>query len=402
MKIAVFSTKPYDRQFLDTANAASRHQLVYYDARLTCDTVALAQGFGAICVFVNDDLSRGILEQLSSFGVRLVVLRCAGFNNVDVEAAREFGVTVARVPAYSPHAVAEHTFALLLTLVRQTHRAFNRVRECNFSLDGLLGFNLSGKTMGVVGVGAIGSVVCEIALGFGCRVIGYDPFASEQSKRPDVDYGTLERLLEKSDIITLHCPLDSSTRHMIGASALKRMKPGAVLINTSRGGVIDTRAVIDSLKKNRLGGLAIDVYEEEEELFFEDLSREPILDDQFIRLLTFPNVLVTGHQAFFTREALTEIAVTSLANVDEYLRTGMPLHPVAPDPAKARSLEHRPQCDGQDQNDGAGTKGRRRCASLRTRIDQCNEDLEQHVGDNCAGQGERSQATIDGFQGQPG
>jgi D-lactate dehydrogenase len=328
MKIAVFSTKPYDRQFLNAANATGRHDLVYFDARLTYETVALARGFEAVCLFVNDELDRSIIEQLAKSGVRLVVLRCAGFNKVEVQAAREFGVKVGRVPAYSPHAVAEHTFALLLTIVRKTHRAYNRVREGNFSLDGLLGFDLAGKTVGIIGVGAIGSVVFRIASGFGCRVLGYDPSPRQDLKGLGLAYRPLEDVLAHSDIVTLHCPLDQTTRHLIGGAALERIKPGAILINTSRGGVIDTHAVIAALKRNRLGGLAIDVYEEEEDLFFEDMSSEPILDDQFVRLLTFPNVLVTGDQGFFTREALTNIAETTLANIDEYLRTGSPLHPV--------------------------------------------------------------------------
>ena len=326
MRIAIFSTRSYDRDFFNAANAARHHHLVYHEARLTGETAALAKGCEVVCVFVNDDLSRAVVENLVSDGVRLAVLRCAGFNNVDLTAADELGLAVGRVPAYSPNAVAEHAFALLLTLVRHTHRAYNRVREGNFALDGLLGFDLAGKTLGVIGIGAIGSVVCRIGLGFDCRVIGCDPFPRWEMRERGVSYLSFEEVLEAADIVTLHCPLDRATHHLINAPALSRLKPGAILINTSRGAVIDTRAVIEALKGERLGGLGVDVYEEEEGLFFEDLSHGPILDDQFVRLLTFPNVLVTGHQGFFTREALTNIAATTLDNVDQFIRTGAPRH----------------------------------------------------------------------------
>ena len=328
MRVAVFSTKPYDRQFLDAANAAGQHELIYFEARLSCETAALARDSDAVCAFVNDVLDSCVLQELADIGVRLVVLRCAGFNNVDLTAARKLGIIVGRVPAYSPHAVAEHTFALLLTLIRKTHRAYNRVREGNFSLDGLLGFDLAGKTIGVVGVGAIGSVVARIAQGFGCTVLGSDPWPRSDLTGL-VEYVPLHDLLGQSEIVTLHCPLDSSTRHLIDATALRRMKKGAILINTSRGAVIDTHAVIDALKRVQLGGLAVDVYEEEEGLFFEDRSSQAILDDQFVRLLTFPNVIITGHQGFFTTEALSSIAKTTISNIDVFEREGAPLHPVA-------------------------------------------------------------------------
>jgi D-lactate dehydrogenase len=327
MRIAVFSTKPYDRQFLDIANADGRHEVTYFDARLTCETAPLARDFGAICAFVNDELDRGVIEELAAVGVRLIALRSAGFNNVDLAAAQELGIAVGRVPAYSPDAVAEHAFALLLTLVRKTHRAYNRVREGNFSLDGLLGFDLAGKTIGIVGVGAIGSVVARIAQGMGMRVLGTDPFPKDKL-RDLVRYCPLSELLELSDVVSLHCPLDAGTRHLIDRTALQRMKAGSILVNTSRGAVVDTHAVIEALKSGELGGLAIDVYEEEEALFFEDRSDELITDDMFARLLTFPNVLVTGHQGFFTVEALTKIASTTFANIDEFERTGVPLHSV--------------------------------------------------------------------------
>lgn len=327
MRAAVFSARHYDRQFLDAANNGT-HELVYFDARLTVRTAPLSRGFDAICAFVNDDLGTRVVEDLSELGVRLIAFRCTGFNNVDLTATRRLGIAVGRVPAYSPHAVAEHTFALLLTLVRKTHRAYNRVRECNFSLDGLLGFDFVTKTIGIVGTGAIGSIVAHIARGFGMQVLASDPLPRPELQSAGITYRPLDQLLSKSDIVTLHCPLDDSTRHMINAAALKRMKPDAILINTSRGAVIDTRAVIGALKRNRLAGLAIDVYEEEAGLFFEDRSSEPVLDDLFARLLTFPNVLITGHQGFFTREALTKIAQATIGNLDEFERTGIPLHPV--------------------------------------------------------------------------
>lgn len=329
MKVAVYSTKPYDRQFLEAANGG-RHELRYLDCRLTIATTALAKGASAVCLFANDEANATTIMAFAHMGVRLIALRAAGFNNVDVAAAQSHGVAVARVPAYSPNAVAEHTFALMLALVRNVHRAYNRVREGNFSLDGLMGFDLVGKTIGIVGVGNIGSLVAQIAHGFGCKVLAADPV-----RRPDceslVEYVPLDTLLDRSDIVTLHCPLDERTRHLIDEKALARMKPGALLINTSRGAVVDTHAVIDALKRQRLGGVAIDVYEEEDALFFEDRSDQPIMDDQFARLLTFPNVLITGHQGFFTVEAMTNIAATTIANLDSFEQTGQPLHPVLAD-----------------------------------------------------------------------
>jgi len=342
MKVAVFSARPYDREFLDAANSAGRHDLAYHDARLTSRTVALARGHEAVCVFANDKLDRCVIEQLARAGIRMIALRAAGFNNVDLKAAREFRIAVGRVPSYSPHAVAEHTFALLLALVRKIHRAHNRVREGNFSLEGLLGFDLAGKTIGIVGAGNIGSVVARIALGFGCQVLASDPCPREECEKWGVRYRSLDVLLSQSDIVTLHCPLDETTRHLIGAAELASMKSGAILVNTSRGAVVDTHAVIDSLKRGQLGGLAIDVYEKEEELFFEDRSSQLILDDQFVRLQTFPNVLVTGHQGFFTAEALANIAKTTIANLDEFVRTGSPLHPVGT-PACEASVSNDPQ-----------------------------------------------------------
>lgn len=328
MQVAVYSTKDYDREFLGKANAG-RHELRYLEPRLTQDTAQLAKGAGAVCLFANDCADVAVVQKLGDLGVRLIALRAAGFNNVDLDAARACGMIVCRVPAYSPHAVAEHAFALILALVRKIHRAYNRVREGNFALDGLLGFDLAGKAIGIVGTGNIGSVAFRIAKGFGCQVIGADPVQREELARDGLQYRSLNVLLETADIVTLHCPLDASTRHLIDGSALAKMKPGAILVNTSRGGVVDTKAVIAALKGNRLGGLAIDVYEEEDALFFEDRSCQSIMDDQFARLLTFPNVLVTGHQGFFTVEALTNIAETTMANIDAFVRTGASLHPVS-------------------------------------------------------------------------
>jgi len=327
LKVTVYSTKPYDRQFLDTANAG-RHELRYLDCRLTVATAALAKSASAVCLFASDQANATTIMAFAHMGIRLIALRAAGFNNVDLAAAREHGIAVARVPAYSPHAVAEHTFALVLSLVRKVHRAYNRVREGNFSLDGLMGFDLVGKTIGIVGAGNIGSVVAEIASGFGCKVLAYDPVRRSECECIGVEYVGFEELLKRSDIVTLHCPLNDGTRHLIDTAAIERMKPGALLINTSRGAVVETHAVIDALKRQHLGGVAIDVYEEEDALFFEDRSDEAIMDDQFARLLTFPNVLITGHQGFFTAEALTNIAATTIANIDAFEQTGAPLHPV--------------------------------------------------------------------------
>lgn len=329
MHVTVFSTKPYDHRFLEAENADGRHRFTFLDARLSEGTARLAAGSEAVCAFVNDELNAAVLEVLRREGVRLVALRCAGFNNVDLPAARRLGIAVARVPAYSPHAVAEHTLALILALNRKIHRAYNRVREGNFALEGLLGFDLHGKTVGVVGTGKIGEVVARILAGFGCRLLAHDAYRNEVCESLGVRYVTMEELLEQSHIVTLHCPLTPDTRHMIDADALERMRPGAMLVNTSRGAIIDTPAVLRALKSGRLGGLALDVYEEEADLFFEDLSARAIKDDVFARLLTFPNVLVTGHQAFFTEEALHGIAGTTLANIDAFERDGQPLHAVS-------------------------------------------------------------------------
>ncbi|MCU0758866.1 MAG: 2-hydroxyacid dehydrogenase [Steroidobacteraceae bacterium] len=335
MHVAVFSTKSYDHEFLARCNAGA-HVLEFREERLSEATASLARGADAICAFVNDDLGRGVIEVLHDAGVRLVALRSAGFNNVDLEAAAAAGIAVARVPAYSPHAVAEHTMALVLTLNRKTHRAYNRLREGNFALDGLLGFDLRGKTVGVVGTGLIGTALVRILRGFGCEVVATDPVRSPECLALGVEYLPLRELLSRSHIVSLHCPLTPETHHLIDDAAIASMRHGAMLVNTSRGGVIDTRAVIRGLKGGRLGSLGLDVYEEEEQLFFEDRSTRYIPDDVFARLLTFPNVLVTGHQGFFTEEALTAIAETTIANVTAFEQTGSPLHPVPSSAGRAR------------------------------------------------------------------
>ena len=331
MDVAVFSTKPYDRRFLDAANAAAgaRHRLAYFEARLSPATAVLATGAAAVCLFVNDQADEAVLDGFSRSGVRLVALRSAGFNNVDLAAARRLGVSVARVPAYSPDAVAEHTVAMVLSLNRAVHRAYARVREGNFALEGLLGFDLKGRTVGVVGTGRIGAIVARIMMGFGCRVVAHDPAPAPGCAAMGVSYLALDELLAASDIVTLHCPLTPGTRHLIDAAAIARMKRRAMLVNTSRGGLVDTRAVIAGLKSGAIGHLGLDVYEEEADLFFQDLSGQVLQDDVFARLLTFPNVLVTGHQAFFTAEALTAIAETTVANLTAFEETGRAVHEVS-------------------------------------------------------------------------
>lgn len=327
MDVTVYSTKPYDRQFMDAA-VSGRHRLAYLDARLTAATAVLARGAGAVCAFVNDQVDAAALEALKGLGIRLVALRSAGFNNVDLAAAKRCGIVVASVPSYSPEAVAEHAAALILSLDRNIHRAYARVREGNFALDGLLGFNLHGRTVGVVGTGRIGTAIAKIMLGFGCRVLAYDVNPSPECKALGVVYVSFEDLLAASDVVTLHCPLNPTTHHLVDDVAIQRMKHGAMLINTSRGGVIDTQAVIDGLKAGSIGHLGLDVYEEEGDLFFEDMSDRVISDDVFERLLTFPNVLVTGHQGFFTTEALSAIAQTTIANISSFEETGHALHEV--------------------------------------------------------------------------
>lgn len=325
MKVAVFSTKPYDRQFLEEGNKSHRHSLTFFEPRLTPETAPLAEGFEVVCAFVNDELNASVLEKVHQCGVRLIALRAAGFNNVDLPAVKRLGIPVVRVPAYSPHAVAEHTVGLMLSLNRKIHHAFNRVREGNFALEGLLGFDMVGRTAGVVGTGKIGRVVAQILEGFGCRVLTYDPLPSADCRGRQA---SLEELLAESDIVTLHMPLTPATYHLIDAEQLTRMKRGVMLINTSRGGLIDTAAVIEGLKTGQVGYLGLDVYEEEAELFFENLSGQVIQDDVFARLLTFPNVLITGHQAFFTSDALAQIAETTLSSISAFEKGEPLLHAI--------------------------------------------------------------------------
>lgn len=318
MRVAVFSAKAYDRRFLDAANGAFGHVIEYFDARLDVTTASLAAGYPAVCVFVNDRLDAATLEAIAAGGVRTVALRCAGYNNVDLDAAEALGLTVVRVPAYSPEAVAEFTLGLMLALDRNIPRAWNRVRENNFALDGLIGRNLSGRVAGVVGTGRIGALVARmLRLGFGCEVLASDVFQDPELVAAGVRYVPVETLLREADLISLHCPLTPETRHLIDASAIAEARPGVVIVNTSRGALIDTNALIEGLKSRKVGGVALDVYEQEADLFFEDLSNEIIQDDVFQRLLTFPNVLITGHQAFLTEEALGAIADTTLASLAE-------------------------------------------------------------------------------------
>jgi D-lactate dehydrogenase len=319
MHILFFSARQYDRREFAAANRG-RHELTFVETHLHADTAPIARGYPAICAFVNDALDAAVLGVLAAGGTRLIALRCAGYNNIDLAAAARLGLTVVRVPAYSPHAVAEHVAGLVLSLNRKLHRAYNRVRENNYMLDGLEGFDLHGKTVGVIGTGRIGTVLCRIMAGFGCVVLANDRVQNPALAAAGVQYVALEALLSASDIVSLHCPLAPDTRHLIDAGALARMKRGAMLINTSRGGLIDTAAVIAALKARQLGALGLDVYEQEADVFFEDLSSQVVDDDLLQRLLTFPNVIITGHQGFFTHEALAAIAETTLASVSQFER----------------------------------------------------------------------------------
>jgi D-lactate dehydrogenase len=318
MKTAVFSTKPYDREFLEQACEPAGLELTFFESRLRPQTVKLTEGFESVCVFVNDQLDASVLIGLKKAGVKHIALRCAGFNNVDIASADELGLTVSRVPAYSPYAVAEHAVALMLSLNRKIYWAHSRVRDGNYSLDGLLGFDLHGKTVGIVGTGKIGQCLAEALHGFGCRLLGVDRFENERCKEVGMEYVSFDDMLAQADIISLHCPLLPETHHLINNEAVARMKRGVMIINTSRGGLIDTKAVIDGLKTGKIGYMGLDVYEEEEGLFFEDKTFEMRLDDVFARLTTFPNVLITGHQAYFTREALTRIAETTVKNLASF------------------------------------------------------------------------------------
>ncbi|NJO78104.1 MAG: 2-hydroxyacid dehydrogenase [Cyanobacteria bacterium RM1_2_2] len=317
MKIAVFNTHKYDREYFDQANVKHNHELVYLEPHLDHTTAPLAAGIPAACIFVNDTADAKTLEALASNGTKYLLLRCTGFNQVDLHAAADLGIKVARVAAYSPYSVAEHTVGLVLTLNRKIHKAYNRVRDDNFALDGLMGFDLHGRTVGVIGTGKIGMIFAQIMRGFGCQLLGYDAYPNSNFETIGAArYVELSELLENSDIISLHCPLLPTTEHIINAEAISQMKPGMMLINTSRGKLIDTRAVIEGIKAGKIGYLGIDVYEQEDNLFFEDLSGTVIQDDVFQLLQSFSNVVITAHQAFFTRDAVTTIAETTLSNAD--------------------------------------------------------------------------------------
>jgi D-lactate dehydrogenase len=322
MKTLLFSTKDYEKSFFEDLNDQTHHDLSFSEAQLGPDTARLAEDHDCVCAFVNDDLQSETLHRLAEAGVKLIALRSVGFNHVDLETAEELDINVVRVPAYSPHAVAEHTVCLMMALNRKVHRAYNRVREGNFALHGLMGFDMHGKTVGIVGTGKIGACVARILKGYGCKLLGFDVKKNPECEELGLEYKELESLLEQSDILTLHCPLTPETEHLVNEEALEQMKPGVQIINASRGGVVDTRAVIEGLKSKKIGSLGLDVYEEEGDFFFHNLSDSVIQDDQLARLLTFPNVIVTGHQAFFTHEAMHGIVETTLSNIREIEETG--------------------------------------------------------------------------------
>ena len=323
MRVAMFSAKAYEHDTFSDANGQRGHEIDTFENSLTVRTAPLAAGADAVCIFVNDTADREVLESLAALGVRHVALRCAGFNNVDLAAANALGITVVRVPAYSPNAVAEHTIALILSLNRRIYKSYNRVREGNFSLEDLVGFDLAGKTAGVVGTGRVGALVARLLWHFRCEVICADRVENPRMTELQIPYVSLDELWRRSDVISLNCPLTPETHHMVSEDVIGRMKPGVMLVNTGRGALIDTLAVIDGLKTGRIGSLALDVYEEEANLFFSDRSAEVLTDDVFARLLTFPNVLITAHQAFLTREALAAIADTTLNNLTD-LEQGRP------------------------------------------------------------------------------
>jgi D-lactate dehydrogenase len=322
MKITFFSAQPYDKIFFNQQNEQFGFELEYFETHLGPHIVEAISHTDAVCVFVNDKVNAEVMQVLATKGVKIIALRCAGFNNVDVEAAKQHGIKVCRVPAYSPQAVAEHAVDMLLTLNRKTHKAYNRVREQNFALNGLLGFDVYGKTVGVIGTGNIGKAFCKIMLGFGCKVLAFDLFVDKELETMGVEYKPLIELFEAADIVSLHCPLNEQTKHLINQQTIAMMKKGVMLINTSRGGLVHTKDVVAALKNGTIGYLGIDVYEQEDKLFFKDLSGSIIEDDTIQRLMSFPNVLITAHQAFFTNEALTQIASTTLNNVQELYTKG--------------------------------------------------------------------------------
>ena len=318
MRIMLFSSQPYDRDSFSAAPLPAGCSLAFQHAHLGLDTAALANNCEVVCAFINDDLSAPVLQQLAAGGTRLIALRSVGYNHVDLQAAQQLGLSVVRVPAYSPFAIAEHAVALILALNRRIHRAFNRTREGDFSLHGLIGFDLHGKTVGIIGTGQIGAAFARIMAGFGCQLLAHDPYPDSDLQALGVRYLPLDEILQQAQIISLHCPLTPGTRHLINQQSLARLQPGSMLINTGRGALVDTPALIDALKDGRLGYLGLDVYEEEAALFFEDQSDLPLQDDVLARLLTFPNVIITAHQAFLTREALSAIAETTLSNIADW------------------------------------------------------------------------------------
>jgi D-lactate dehydrogenase len=331
MKIAFFSTKLYDREYFNLANKEHNFEIDYFEAQLNSKTLTLASGYEVIIVFVHDQINSQSIKYLTEYGLKLIALRCSGFNNVDLKKAYEQGVKVVRVPSYSPNSIAEHTVALLLTLIRKTHKAYNRVREGDFSIEGLLGFNINSRTIGIIGTGRIGKITARILSGFGCKILAYDPYEDEECKKYGLKYVDIDTLFIQSDIISLHCPLTPDTYHLINEKSLRIMKDGVGIINTSRGAVIDSFSIIEALKSEKVGFLGLDVYEEEADLFYEDLSDKIIKDDMFARLLTFPNVLITSHQGFFTKEAMENISKTTLANITEFCEYGKCLNEIKPE-----------------------------------------------------------------------
>lgn len=321
MEIAFYNTKPYDKLWFEPLSSQYNCNIHFIESGFNSHTLILAKDCDAVCIFVNDTITRAAAAQLADYGIRLILLRCAGFNNVDLSAAKEFGLTVLRVPSYSPAAVAEFAMASILTVNRQTHRAFSRTRDFNMNIDGLMGMDLCGKTAGVIGTGKIGQCMINIFNGFGMKVIAYDPYPNENL---DVVYVSLEELFSKSDVISLHCPLTKDTYHLINKAAIELMRPHVIIANTSRGSLIDSLALIDGLKEKKIGAVALDVYEEEEGIFYEDVSNHIILDDVLSRLCTFPNVLITSHMGFFTREAMEAIATETLKNAHAF-ENDMPL-----------------------------------------------------------------------------
>ena len=326
MKIAMFSYQPYESDFLQQANHKTQYDFQCHTEHLDINSVHLAKNCDAVCCFVNDTIDEKVIVQLKTMGVKLIALRSAGFNHVDLSAAKSHQIAVAHVPAYSPHAVAEFTVALILSLNRKLRQSYMKIHQQNFLLDGLLGFDLHAKTVGIIGTGNIGSVVCDIMRGFGCHVLAYDPKPNSYCEQQGVSYLSLAALYEKSDIISLHCPLNKETQHLINADSIKQTKSGVMLINTSRGGLIDSQTIIPALKSGQIGYLGLDVYEEEEALFFQDLSNKIIQDDIYTRLETFPNVLLTAHQAFFTQEAVNNIFQATVENISAFFFQDHPIN----------------------------------------------------------------------------